>query len=83
MLDTVAAQVPSAAKPPSRAKRFARWVATDGITSSISYDPFAELLLASLAHCPLVLVLDGSAVGRNCVTLMLSVLYRGRALPVT
>lgn len=39
--------------------------------------------MPSLAHRPLVLVLDGSAVGRGCVALMLSVLYRGRALPVT
>jgi hypothetical protein len=82
-LDKVAAQVPSAAKPASRAKRFARWVANETITSSIYYVPFAEVLLASLAHGPLVLVLDGSVVGRGCVALMLSVLYRGRALPVT
>lgn len=82
-LDKVAAQVPSAAKPPSRSKRFARWVANDAITSSVYYAPFAEMLLASLAHSPLVLVLDGSAVGRGCVALMLSVLYGGRALPVT
>jgi hypothetical protein len=82
-LDKVAAQVPGAAKPPSRTKRFARWVANDAITASVYYVPFAELLLSSLAHSPLVLVLDGSAVGRGCVALMLSVLYRGRALPVT
>jgi hypothetical protein len=82
-LEKVAAQVPSAAKPPSRTKRFARWVANDAITSAVYYVPFAEVLLSSLAHSPLVLVLDGSAVGRGCVALMLSVLYRGRALPVT
>jgi Transposase DDE domain len=82
-LDKVAAHVPTAAKPPSRTKRFARWVANDAITSSIYSVPFAEVLLASLAHRQLVLVLDGSAVGRGCVALMLSVLYRGRALPVT
>jgi hypothetical protein len=82
-LDKVAAQVPDGAKPASRTKRFARWLANDTISSSIYYVPFAEVLLASLAQRPLVLVLDGSAVGRGCVALMLSVLYRGRALPVT
>jgi hypothetical protein len=82
-LDKVAAQVPDGAKPASRTKRFARWVANEAITSSIYYVPFAELLLTSLAHSPLVLVIDGSTVGRGCVALMLSVLYRGRALPVT
>ncbi|MDQ5852836.1 MAG: transposase [Chloroflexota bacterium] len=42
----------------------------------------AEALLANLAQQPLLLVLDGSGVGRGCVALMLSVVYHGRALPV-
>jgi hypothetical protein len=81
-LDKLAAQVPMGAKPASRTKRFARWVANDAVTPVRYYLPFAKLLLASLAHSPLVLVLDGSTVGRGCVSLMLSVVYRGRALPV-
>jgi len=31
---------------------------------------------------PLVLVMDGSAVARDCVTLMVSVLYAHRAIPI-
>ena len=53
------------------------------IDLELSYLPFIGALLAGLAKIgPLVLVMDGSEVGRNCVTLVLSVLYRGRALPL-
>jgi hypothetical protein len=38
--------------------------------------------LAHLAFQTLVLVLDGSVVGRGCVALMLHVVYKGRALPL-
>jgi hypothetical protein len=40
------------------------------------------LLVKLAAIRPLVLVMDGSTVARGCVTLMVSVLYAGRALPV-
>ena len=40
------------------------------------------MLLACLALETLVLVIDGSAVGRGCVALMIHVVYKGRALPV-
>jgi hypothetical protein len=35
-----------------------------------------------LALETLVLVMDGSVVGRGCVALMLHVIYKGRALPL-
>jgi hypothetical protein len=43
--------------------------------------PYVEALLASLGPT-LLLVMDGSAVGRNCVTLLVSVVYQKRALPL-
>ncbi|MCH8290297.1 transposase [Candidatus Poribacteria bacterium] len=46
------------------------------------YFPYARQLLANLAHQTLVLVMDGSSVGRGCRTLMLSVVYKNRALPI-
>ena len=42
-----------------------------------------EALLQGLASSgPLVVVMDGSEVGRNCLALVVSVLYKGRALPL-
>jgi hypothetical protein len=81
-LDKVAAKVPLDAKPASRSRRFRRWLANDAVSPAVFFVPVAATLLASLAHCPLVLIMDGSTVGRGCVALMLSVAYRGRALPL-
>jgi hypothetical protein len=63
-------------------KRFSRWLKNDGIEGEVYFMPFAEALVAGLAHQALVLVIDGSDVGRGCITLMVSVLYKKRALPL-
>src|ERR671926_141763 len=81
-LDKIAAKVPLSAKPDSRTKRFARWTANDAVTPSVFFLPVAASLLASLAHRPLVLLLDGSTVGRGCIALLVSAAYRSRALPL-
>ena len=64
-------------------KRFRRWLAHDKHTLDGWFHPIAKDLLQSLAHQPLLLAIDGSVVGRGCVALMVSVVYHGRALPLT
>ena len=81
-LPKVASHVPGGTKPESRVKRLARWVDNDPITAAVSFCPSAQVLLAPLALQTLVLVLDGSVVGRGCVALMIHVVYKGRALPL-
>jgi hypothetical protein len=81
-LPKVAAKVPGGRKPESRSKRFARWVDNVNITVEGYFVPYAERLLAQLALQTLVLVIDGSVVGRGCVALMVHVVYKGRALPL-
>jgi hypothetical protein len=81
-LPTIAAHVPDGAQPESRVKRFARWLRNDHVTAEVYFVPFAEVLLTSLALQTLVLVMDGSVVGRGCVALMVHVVYKGRALPI-
>src|SRR5438034_9946877 len=44
--------------------------------------PYAETLLTHLALETVVLVMDGSGVGRGCTALMIHVVYKGRALPL-
>jgi hypothetical protein len=81
-LPIIASKVPDGTKPESRVKRFARWVGNDAITAEVYFLPYAEVLLAHLSLQTLELVIDGSVVGRGCVALMISVVYKGRALPV-
>ena len=81
-LPKVATHVPAGAKPESRVKRFARWIDNAHITAERYFVPYAEVRLAHLALQTLVLVIDGSVVGRGGVALMIHAVYKGRALPL-
>jgi hypothetical protein len=81
-LPSIATKVPDRAKPESRVKRLSRWLANDHIKEEIYFLPYAERLLHQLALETLVLVMDGSAVGRGCCALMIHIIYKGRALPL-
>jgi hypothetical protein len=82
-LPKIAAKVPGHIQDDSQTKQFSRWVQNDGITADLYFLPFVLPLLTVLARQrPLVFMMDGSAVGRGCVALMMSLLYHGRALPI-
>jgi Transposase DDE domain len=81
-LPALATKVPDGTKPESRVKRFARWLDNERILEEMYFLPYAEILLTHLALETLVLVMDGSVVGRDCAALMLHVIYKGRALPL-
>lgn len=81
-LPHIATKVPDGTKPESRIKRFTRWIGNDTITTEVYFLPYAEVLLGHLALQTLVLAIDGSVAGRGCVALLISVVYKGRALPV-
>jgi hypothetical protein len=77
-----AAHVPNGTKPESRVKRFARWVDNAHILEEVYFLPYADVLLRHLALQTVVLVMEGSGVGRGCTALMIHVVYKGRALPL-
>ena len=90
-LPAVASKVPDGSSPKggkreSRAKRFARFLQNKSVTPEEFFAPYARALVQSLPPGPLILVMDGSVVGRGCMALMLSVLYQQdkhrRALPL-
>jgi hypothetical protein len=69
-LSSITCKVPGGArrdgtKPESRVKRFERWLRNKAVDSETLFLPFAKALLLSLSHVPLVLVIDGSIVGRG------------------
>lgn len=78
----IAKKAPNGTKPTSRAKRFSRWVNNERVDFETYFAPYAVGLLLSLLDGPLVLVIDGSEVGRGCLALLVSVVFKGRALPL-
>ena len=81
-LPHIAAKVPNGTKHESRVKRFARWCDNASILEEVYFLPYADVLLRHLALQTVVLVMDGSSVGRGCTALMIHVVYKGRALPL-
>jgi hypothetical protein len=82
-LPTIADHAPShGATQESVIMRFRRFLQHEAQTVAAWFLPVARELLAVLAQQPIQLVMDGSAVGRGCLALMVSVVYHGRALPL-
>jgi hypothetical protein len=83
-LPTIARKTPDQAKADSRVKRYSRWVQNERIDYEGYYLPFVSQLLNHLASIrELVFIIDGSEVGHGCITLMISLIYGQRALPIT
>lgn len=59
-----------------------RWLKNENINAELYYLPFIEALIKCLAKQSLVLIIDGSTTARGCMTLMVSMVFQGRALPL-
>ena len=82
-LNQIAQKAPDRTLAESRTRRFARWLSREQTTYEGFYLPWARQLAAALAqHGPLVVIFDGSTLGRGCSTLMASLVYKRRALPL-
>ena len=81
-LSTMGLNVPHQAKPASLTKRFQRFVKNKHVDRSALFMPFAEQILQHLSSKRLFITMDASQVGRGCMTLMVAVIYRQRAIPL-
>ena len=81
-LPKIAEMNPCKAKIASVEKRIKRWLMNENITHELIFLPFAAALLTMLGLKEIVLAMDGSTVGRGCMTLIVNVIYKKRALPL-
>lgn len=81
-LASVAGELPNMGKEESRVMQLRRLLSNPALDYNVYFMPMIMMILMSLGDQPLVLMIDGSVSGRGCVTLMVSFLYRGRALPL-
>jgi hypothetical protein len=70
------------AQPESVVKRLSRWIKDEAVEIETYFMPFALALISALAPNGLVLVIDGSVVGRGCVALVIGLVYKQRSLPI-
>ena len=82
-LSAMSGEIPGqGAKPQSIEKRMRRFVKNERVDEKVLYLPFAEMILQQLAQHTLYIAIDGSTVGRGCMTVMVGVVYRQRMLPL-
>lgn len=81
-LSEMSCHIPQSAKPESIVKRFHRFVKNERVDVQPYFLPFAEAILDHLSGQTLHLALDASQVGRHCMVLMVSVIYKNKALPL-
>lgn len=82
-LSAMAAEIPSEAEDKSTFRRLQRFVSNPLVDVQVHYMPFASDLLQTLSVNRLIIALDGSQIGRGCMTLMVGVVYFNRLLPLT
>jgi hypothetical protein len=67
----------------SKEKQYKRWLLSEHTSYHIHYLPYITDLLKNLiGQVDLVFIIDGSTAGQGCMVLMLSVIYKKRAIPV-
>ena len=82
-LAKIAEQVNYEYKESSLEDRFRRFVANHNVAVSVTFSIFIKLMLRGLdGSQPLVLSIDSSKTGGACLTLLVSVTYKTRALPL-
>jgi len=81
-LSQISLQIPSKSKPASIEKQCHRFVKNKHIDAQHFYLPFAQHILAHLGK-KITVIMDASQVGRGCMTLMVAVVYKKRAIPLT
>ena len=67
----------------SRIKQAKRWLNSKWTDIDVHFIPYIRPIVHSLSHSQeLLLAIDGSTVGKDCMALMISILWRGRAIPI-
>jgi len=82
-LSDIARANPDPKQQASKEKQMSRWLQSDHTSYKLHYLSYAKSLLEHLSQSGnLVFSIDGSTAGRGCMVLMISVIYRNRALPI-
>ena len=82
-LEKIARKIPTKTQIESRIKRCTRFNQNSNIDADTFFIPFIQPLITSLASSGTVtLAMDGSETGNKCMTLLVSIIYRQRAIPI-
>lgn len=83
-LQVIAGQMPPRTELRSRVRQLETWLDSEHNSWTVRYLPFLSPVLSQLSasNAELVFIMDGSEMGQGCMTLMLSLLYKKRSIPI-
>ncbi len=81
-LTNIAGEIQNGGAEESKVKCLQRWLKNERVNTESFYLPFIITLIKCLSKQRLMLAIDGSTTARGCMTLMISLIYKGRALPL-
>lgn len=82
-LEKIARKIPEQTQVESRVKKFTRFLQNEKVDVETFFIPFIMPLIAALSVDQVVTIaMDGSTTGRECITLMVSIIYKERAIPI-
>ncbi|NKQ37695.1 MAG: transposase [Chloroflexi bacterium] len=82
-LGAMAGKIPTKNQVASVEKKFTRFIKNDNVSYDLFFLPFIIVILQQLSQSgPLLLAMDASVTGRKCMTLMVSLIYNNRAIPI-
>ena len=70
------------AKAKSKVRRFLRWINNSRVDVAAYYRPFILAALAGWGGKQVILAIDGTSVRDDCVVCRVSLIFRGRAIPL-
>jgi len=82
-LQKIGEHLESKADLESRIKQAKRWLTSKWTDVEVHFVPYIRPILISLStKGELILAIDGSTIGKDCMALMVSVIWRNRAIPI-
>lgn len=82
-LPQVAQTLPiSGVKNESLITRLKRWITHKNVLHTTMFMPFVHIFLQQLSSTRLTIIIDASTIGRGCIVLMASVVWKKRAIPL-
>lgn len=82
-LQKMALSDPSRKQHSSKVKQYKRWLLNEQTSYDQYYLPFIVPFLDALGtEYPIIFSIDGSQVGKGCMALMISVVLKGKAIPI-
>jgi hypothetical protein len=81
-LPKIAGKIQSPIKQESMIIKIKRWLSNDNVKGNIYFVPLLEKILPTIINGSIKVIFDGSVIGRDSASLMASIVYKNKTIPI-